>query len=264
MTQVGLLLPALKPERIFTSHPSFFIGLALFWSHSQFDWKHTVAVFAYLLFYGAVYLLNDIADYKGDRRDYHNKSRLIASNRLNRKTATFAAVVLIAVTLGYVGWFSLQMLGYLLLLLGINIFYSWAMKGVPYLELLFISFTHPIKYLTALSLCGVAITTLLPYLPFLSLMYFVACFLHAEKQLGKLQGGRKRTFLIGNYSSRGLSVFGNFFLFLAFISLLWTYGRVEFLFAVFVFSIGIWLRFGFSAKNAASFVNKLENLFQPR
>lgn len=264
MNQFGLLFPALKPERAFTSHPGLFVGLALFWGHTPFSWSKPTAVLMFLFFYGAIYLLNDIADYKGDRRDPHNKSRLIASNLLGRKFATIAALLIIVVSLCGAYWYSLSLFGYFLLLLGLNIVYSWAMKGIPYLDLLFVSLTHPIKYLVALSICGVAVSTIVPFLPFLSLLYCVACFLHAEKQLGKLQGGRKRTFLLGNYSSKGLTLMGNVFVLLAFVTLLWNYTRIEFPYALLIFSVGMWLRFGFSAKSAASFVNRLESLLQPR
>src|SRR5690349_2148907 len=112
--------PALKPERTLISHFAFWIAV-LAYSGLVTDWsKLEIGVVGFLLFYGAVYLMNDILDFDTDTADKHNKRRVIASGQLRRGTAGYLAIFFWLISLVILWWSSEITVGIALILWGIN------------------------------------------------------------------------------------------------------------------------------------------------
>lgn len=96
---------------------------------------HAAAAFAvFCLIAGAVYTINDIADYDADRVHPKKRNRPIASGQLPIPAARIFAGILIAVSFSGAallsGWFFLITAGYLVL----NLAYSTKLKHIAYLD----------------------------------------------------------------------------------------------------------------------------------
>lgn len=260
-----LVLPALKPERMILSHAGLYIALALYFPFINSIVPFCIALAAFLLFYGAIYLINDVIDEAADKKDPHNKTRLIASGKLGKKNAVVAGIMLLVCSLFLLFMHSITSFMIASLLLLINIVYSFVIKNfVPYFDIVFIAITQPLKYVVGVSLCGVGASGVLPAVPLLTVLYLAAVSLHAEKQLGKLSSGRSRTFTIGKYSEEGLRIMENIALGLSLFAFVFTFGKIGFWGAVLIIVVEVWLRFAFTAPHAHSLVDRLENTFQPR
>ena len=82
---------------------NLFIFAGVIFSHNLLTPLAFTATAAFVIFCGlsgAMYLLNDIADYEKDRLHPRKQHRPIASGRLSRQTACLVAVVLLAAMLG--------------------------------------------------------------------------------------------------------------------------------------------------------------------
>ena len=98
-TAVGLL-KTLRPHQWVKN---VFVAAALVFSRHLTDLDYVVrtgiAMFAFCLLSGAVYLFNDVRDVEGDRAHPTKRNRPIASGQLSERVAMIAAVVLASVAL---------------------------------------------------------------------------------------------------------------------------------------------------------------------
>lgn len=247
-----------------TSHVALWIGLALHLFAVNNYWSFFGALVSFIFFYGALYAMNDVADYKVDRRDPSTKTRVIASGLLSRRKVLQFIIPLWLSTMFFMYQYDPRLALVAVVLWSINIVYSWGMKAIPYADIIFISLTQPLKYFVALFLCGAIIPSFSSTIPFFLVVYFVAVLLHSEKQRGRLQAGSRRTFIVGEYSDKVLSLIGNVSLLLAIGAAMFLYGYQEFLWSVFVIIGGIVVRFVLSSRNAYTLISRYESTFQPK
>ncbi|MCC7304169.1 UbiA family prenyltransferase [bacterium] len=258
------LFPVLKPERMVIAHIAFFVAV-IGYSENIDNWgKLVMGILGFLLFYGALYVVNDIFGFDTDRQDKHNKRRIIASGKLSRKTAGYFAIILWLIALGIFWWSAPVVIWITIVLWGMNVLYSGWLKAFPYVDLLFISWTHPLKFILGALLCGISLQEISVLWPLLLAVYFGALLMHAEKQLGKLQENRQRTFFYGRYTKAGLNI-------LRWIGLLGGYGFAfsltenGFFWPTLAMLLGVsFLRFFMPGKKSLSLVEKFEEIWQPR
>lgn len=208
--------------------------------------------------------MNDILDYDIDRLDRHNKSRVVASGQLSRTTAGYAAIGIWFVTTLLLWWVYPKAVGIMFILWGMNALYSGWLKAIPYVDLLFISWTQPLKFILGSILCGVTIAEVSMLWPLLVAAYCAALVMHTEKQSGKLYENRQRKFEFGKYTLHGLDrirwtaiIVGYAFVFTMTGSPLFWPTLLTMLFVSFV-------RFFLPGAQSLSLIEKLEGIFQPR
>ena len=264
MQKLWYLFSTLKPSGALHSHVALWIGIILYSNSVKNVWAFILALLAFLVFYGALYAMNDIADYELDMKDENNKDRVIASGLVTREQVLLFIVPLWLITLGLMYNYSVKLAGLALILWGINVLYSFWIKKIAYLDILFISFTQPLKYFVALFLCGVTVPAFANAFPFFLFIYLIAVSLHARKQFGKLSSKSRRTFIIGKYTPASLTLLGDSFFLLSIISLVFLVGKQEFLWSFGILIVGVVLRYVLSAKGAVALMTRLGSIFQPR
>ena len=117
--------------------------------------RSVAAFFDFCFLSGAVYIINDVVDYKQDRFHPIKKNRPIASGRLNRSFAAAAGVVLylIALTFAYVinpGFFLIAVL-YTATTLG----YTYYFRKIAILDVMAISFGFVLRAIAGGKAIGV-------------------------------------------------------------------------------------------------------------
>ncbi len=114
--------------------------------------------------YGGIYTMNAITDLEKDAKHPLKKNRPLPSGRISMNTAIILAVSLISLGL-FVGFFYFgRNIGLLYItFIGVNIFYSFVARNVPYLELFVNASTMPIRLLmgTFLAVDGLVPTVLM-------------------------------------------------------------------------------------------------------
>lgn len=107
-----------------------------------------IAFLSFSLIASAVYVLNDIVDYKADKNHYKNKLRPIASGAISIKNA-----VLIFFMLIILGFFlslfvnSIYVTVLILIYLLVNLSYSFGLKTFPIVDVFLISFGYVLRIL---------------------------------------------------------------------------------------------------------------------
>lgn len=138
-----MLQPLLKTMRPRQWVKNLFVATPLVFARRAGD-PHSVAltvaaVAAFCLISSSVYILNDIQDVEKDRAHPKKRHRPIPAGELPLKTAWVAFGLLACGTLGFAAWlspaFGLATLAYLLM----NVGYSFGLKKIAYVDVLFIA-----------------------------------------------------------------------------------------------------------------------------
>jgi 4-hydroxybenzoate polyprenyltransferase len=98
-----------------------------------------VALIAFIMVSGAVYLLNDIIDYKKDRLHPVKKNRPIASKKLKRRAATIVLICLLISAGAVAHYLPTKFLLILGVYFGMQILYSFVLKKIVLLDVFVIS-----------------------------------------------------------------------------------------------------------------------------
>lgn len=107
-----------------------------------------------ILLYSGIYILGDIIDIQSDQKHPTKKQRPIASGKISIKCAFLFALILIIAGL-VVGFFISLIVFYLeLFFIFYNLFYSYILKKIPYLEFLANAVTHPARVLLGILVFG--------------------------------------------------------------------------------------------------------------
>lgn len=264
MNKFGLYGAALKPERIIVAHVAFFVAIVAYWPGSNGVLGTLYGVALFVLFYGAVYLMNDILDYREDKKDPHNRKRVLASGLVTRREAVLVAALLLLLTAGGMFFYDISLFGLAILLWGMNVLYARWLKAIPYLDLFFIAWTQAIKFLVGVVVVGVSIVILFDVWPLFLAVYCAGLLMHVEKQMGRLQEGRERKFRFGHYTMRGLNRIRWFAILGGFGLTFSMWGHQFFFLMLLAMSIVTTLRFLFPGEKTMSAVHALEKIFQPR
>jgi decaprenyl-phosphate phosphoribosyltransferase len=119
--------------------------------------------------YGGIYTMNAITDYEKDAKHPLKKNRPLPSGRVRISTAIILALCLISVGLLISFFYFGKNIGFLYIaFIGINVFYSFIARNVPYLELFVNASTMPLRLLMG---TFVAVDGLVPTV----LMFAVFC-----------------------------------------------------------------------------------------
>jgi 4-hydroxybenzoate polyprenyltransferase len=134
----------------------------LFWSLRPHQWTKNVVIFAALVFArelgnlrdvlltigafidfcflsGAVYIINDVVDYKQDRYHPIKRERPIASGRLNRSFAVTAGIFLYGTTLFFAYLLSPAFFAVAVVYTAVTIGYTYYFKNIAILDVMAIS-----------------------------------------------------------------------------------------------------------------------------
>lgn len=121
--------------------------------------KLVLAFLIFTLISSSIYLINDICDRKSDEMHPKKKHRVIASGKLNTKTALVAAFLL--ATVGVCGVATQSTKSFLIVVsyLGITVLYSIKLKYVPIIEILVVSLGFVLRVWFGASVISVPMST---------------------------------------------------------------------------------------------------------
>jgi decaprenyl-phosphate phosphoribosyltransferase len=121
-----------------------------------------------ILFYGAIYTLNDIYDLKSDQKHPLKKNRPLASGNVSAKSAKiFSAILIGAGLVTCFLFFGYKMIVFYALFFALNIFYTCFAKKIPYFELVINAASHPLRFLMGVQL----VSNQIPYYLLLALFW---------------------------------------------------------------------------------------------
>ena len=106
------------------------------------------------LLYGAIYIFNDLIDYKSDRKNPEKLKRIIASGKISKKHAFYFASVLTVGSLIASIFVSLLFFGFELFFLVYNLIYSFFLKKLPYIDVFANGVTHFMRFIMGVFLFG--------------------------------------------------------------------------------------------------------------
>jgi 4-hydroxybenzoate polyprenyltransferase len=165
--------------------------------------------------YGGIYTLNDLAECDSDRRHPLKRNRPIPSKAVSIRGAMVFGVIMIALgLLSSFMFFGTTFFCVFLIFMALNGLYSVEARGVPYLELVVNSSTHPVRYLM-----GVVLTGAKPPVQHLLAVFLVAFGFVCLRRLVEMDvdGWEARRTLM-HYSRRGLLIL-QFFAFTGLLAL---------------------------------------------
>ena len=264
MIRLSAIVSLFKFGRVFFSHIALIIGVIEYWPNIQNALTFSVGLLSFIFFYGAIYAMNDIADYELDKVTPKNKDRALVSGKLSRTQAWYIVLITWGWTLAVMWSFSSQLFSIAVVLLFINVLYSWLLKKIAYVDIIVIATSQPLKFYVALALCGIQFPPLFSTIfPFL-VMYFILVLMHTEKQIVNITESDKRNFIIGKYSKEGLLRLGYVSIFLCSISLYLSINSREFIWCLVGVAVALVFRFGIRATKSIEIVRYIEGIFQPK
>ena len=141
----------------FYSHTSFLVvvAAAIFFSKGVSLNLMKSLIMLYLSFnvllYGGLYTLNSIADLDSDKRHSLKKNRPLPAGKISVTSASIFAVTLVILGLasGFL-LFGVSVFYLYILFILLNLLYTFALKHIPYIELVANSITHPLRLVLAL------------------------------------------------------------------------------------------------------------------
>jgi len=135
-----IYLSALRPVQWIKNG---FVLAPLVFSHQFTNWVKCVntgiAFISFCAISSAIYLFNDICDYREDIQHPVKKHRAVASGAITRQQALWLAVMLTALSLG-LGWFAGgRLIGVVAIYALVNVIYSLGIKHVPIVDVMTIA-----------------------------------------------------------------------------------------------------------------------------
>lgn len=128
------------------------------------DWVLVAKAYISLcLLYAAIYSFNDLFDRKSDlKHPYKSKVRPIALGIVKPRLAAvmIAVLVILSLTISYLT--SPLVFGFIIIFLGINLFYSTVGKKIPYVDIACNTATHPLRTFFGLVLSGAQLSLFYP------------------------------------------------------------------------------------------------------
>ncbi|MHC1591388.1 MAG: UbiA family prenyltransferase [Candidatus Helarchaeales archaeon] len=112
------------------------------------------------LFYGGIYILNDVKDVEHDRFHPVKKSRPLVEGCMNQRHAIILGIVMISISLILSIFYNLILSYFLIFFLIINLSYTFAFRNFPYLDVIFNGFTHPLRFQLGMRMCHLMFFTI--------------------------------------------------------------------------------------------------------
>lgn len=125
-------------------------------------YKVLIGFFAFCLTSSSIYIMNDLVDYKIDRKTKSKKNEPIASNMISKKKALFLASLLWLLALG-INFFTFSPVSYLYIIgyFILNLFYSFIGKNIPYLEWIIMVMFYLLRVLFGAAILNVEVSIIL-------------------------------------------------------------------------------------------------------
>ncbi|MDD5111290.1 MAG: UbiA family prenyltransferase [Candidatus Altiarchaeota archaeon] len=164
------------------------------------------------LIYGGIYILNDVADREYDRTHPAKKQRIVASGRLNERTAIALSAVMLAAGFALAAYISRTFAGWCFVILANNLLYSFRprLKGYLYLGLFSCSLNYPLRFLAGSSIAYGGLTGLLPaWLIFLVALHGFSAYRiydHSVISKGRLRGSEWDSLIVVTRSTALMAV----------------------------------------------------------
>jgi|GEM_PF-1793217 len=155
------------------------------------------------IFYGGIYILNDLIDYQYDKKDPIKKERMISSGKITITEGILMTILLMGFGLGVSYYTNIRMFWCLLILVLINIIYDVFTKKFPYIDSFWIGSTAILKIAVGMVLLN-PISILREYTLFFIMIYLLGSSLGLEKKIRELHKGQKRHFYLGKYTFKGI------------------------------------------------------------
>jgi 4-hydroxybenzoate polyprenyltransferase len=129
-----------------------------------------------VLFYTGIYTLNDLRDLKSDSLHPLKRNRPLPSGRVSVAAAgVLSALLILAGLITAFAVFGVAVVEVYCAALILNMFYSFFARGVPYLELVVNSSTHPLRFLLGVLLTGQTIP-ILHLAAYFAFIFGLVCF----------------------------------------------------------------------------------------
>lgn len=121
-----------------------------------------IGFLAFCLTSSSIYIINDLVDYKIDRKTKSKKNEPIASNMISKKEGVFLAILLWILSLG-VNYFTFSPISYLYIIVYfiLNLFYSFIGKNIPYLEWMIMIIFYLLRVLFGAAILNVEVSLIL-------------------------------------------------------------------------------------------------------
>ncbi len=125
-------------------------------------YKVLIGFFAFCLTSSSIYIMNDLVDYKIDRKTKSKKNEPIASNMISKKKGVFLAILLWLLALG-INFFTFSPISYLYIIgyFILNLFYSFIGKNIPYLEWIIMVMFYLLRVLFGSAILNVEVSLIL-------------------------------------------------------------------------------------------------------
>lgn len=125
-------------------------------------YKVLIGFFAFCLTSSSIYIMNDLVDYKIDRKTKSKKNEPIASNMISKKKGVFLAILLWLLALG-MNFFTFSPISYLYITgyFILNLFYSFIGKNIPYLEWIIMVMFYLLRVLFGAAILNVEVSLIL-------------------------------------------------------------------------------------------------------
>lgn len=104
--------------------------------------------------YGGLYSINDVHDYAADRQHPVKRTRPIAAGTISPQAGFALGVSLISIGVLSALIFDVKVFQLALTFLAINLAYTFRVKRIPYLEIVFNTITHPLRFAAGLWLAN--------------------------------------------------------------------------------------------------------------
>ena len=166
--------------------------------------RSAAAFAAFSLAASAIYVLNDLADVEADRAHPTKRRRPIASGQLSESAAKAAIGVLATLAIGVAFSLSLPVVGTIVGYFVLQVAYTFALKRVPYVDVLCIAAGFELRVL-----CGTFALDVPPTPYLLVVTALLSLFLGFGKRMHELRqgaGAKKQRSVLSKYSEKTLTV----------------------------------------------------------
>ncbi|MBD3362912.1 hypothetical protein GF362_04290 [Candidatus Dojkabacteria bacterium] len=163
-------------------------------------------------FYWALYIINDIFDVEDDRKHPIKKKRVIASGKVSKKEASILALTIIFFSFIFATIISPLFLFLEILFLILNLFYTKVFKHIAYIDSIWNSLTHPLRFILGVLLFNGNVE-FYPVI-FLFVIALALAYIRRYKELSAHEEGRKS---LKRYKLDHIPVFVSLLLVLMFI-----------------------------------------------
>ena len=173
---VKLLLTAMRPHQWIKN--LFVFAALIFAKKMVFPGKAIIVTIGFLMFCfisSSVYIINDIMDVEEDKRHPVKRNRPIASGKLSKSTAIYAAVVLVLVSLPVAFYLDFNFGIIIALYFLLNLAYSLFLKYKVVIDVIVIALGFVLRVLGGAAVIGVNTSTWLILCTLFASLFFGFC-----------------------------------------------------------------------------------------